>query len=383
MSLLVTVAASATLATADLPPTCTAWGTAALTATCDDCPRIDESSGVVPAQHRAGVWFTHNDAGGEPDLYAFDESGVHLETHSVTGGGFRDWEDLASGPCPAGVAAETCLYIGDVGDNSESRDEIDIWVVAEPEPGASAPVVANWRLRYPAGAHDCEAVVVHPCTGRIYLLTKEREGEPVVFRAPLRPTGLDAAVDLELVTTLSRTWFGDSGLITGADWSAAGDRLVVRTYNGGWIWETDPADPDAHWTTPPTDIPIDVDGQGESIAFHPNGGVLTTTERTPMRIVHLPCATSEPATECPPREPLDTGAPMDTAVPADSAAPVDSAAPDDSAPADDTAPPVDSSTPVAATPESTAPAKGTCGCGGAAAGWVVFGGLLAVRRRRD
>ena len=370
------------------PPNCTEWGEPSLLATCDDCPRIDESSGVVPAMHREGVWFTHNDAGGDPDLYAFDATGVHLETHSVTGGGFRDWEDIATGPCPAGVEAETCIYIGDVGDNSETREEVDIWVVAEPEAGETAPVVASWRLRYPAAPHDCEAVVVHPCTGQIYLLTKERDGEPAVFRVPLRPTGPDAAVDLELVATFSRTWFGDSGLLTGADWSVAGDRLAVRTYDGGWIWQTDPADPDAHWGTPPDPIPIDVEGQGESIAFHPDGGVLTTTERTPMRIVHLPCAASEEAGACPPPEPVDTGDPIDTGPDPDSGIPTDSAdssEPDpDPNPDSDSAPPgADSGPTTAGDPISSPTDKDACGCGGGAAAWVVLGGLVGLRRRRD
>jgi len=360
------------------PPTCTSWGESVLLATCDDCPRIDESSGVVAAVHRPGVYFTHNDAGGSAELYAFDTTGVHIETHSVTGGGFRDWEDIASGPCPSGVDADTCIYIGDVGDNSESREEVDIWVVAEPEAGASAPVVASWRLRYPVDAHDCEAIVVHPCTGRVYLLTKEREGEPVVFRVPATPTGPDAAVDVELVATFSRTWFGDSGLLTSADWSVGGDRLVVRTYDGGWEWITDPANPDAHWTTAPSPIPIDVEGQGESITHHPDGGVLTTTERTPMRIVHLPCDTTEPATTCPPPEPHDTGTPADTADSADTAhsdtAPADSTPPDDSTPNDS----ANQGTP----PTATTVDKDTCGCGGGAAAWVVLAGLLGIRRRQ-
>ncbi len=287
-------------ALAAAPDNCVEWGEAELLATCEDCPLLNESSGVVPSRYRPGVWFTHNDAGGSPDLYAFDTSGVHLETHSVLGAGFRDWEDIASGPCPAGVDAETCIYIGDVGDNGSSREEVDLWVVAEPAAGASVEVVASWRLRYPVEPHDCEAIVVHPCTGRVYFITKERDGVPVVFRVPEDPTGPSMGVDLELVATLPTAWLGESGLVTGADWSAGGDRLVIRTYDCGWIWETDPAAPEAHWSTPPVEIPIDVRGQGESIAFHPDGGVLTTTEQVPMRIVHLDCATTVPAGACPP-----------------------------------------------------------------------------------
>jgi hypothetical protein len=363
-------------------PVCTSWGSPTLLATCDDCPRIDESSGVVPARNRAGVWFTHNDAGGSAELYAFDTTGTHIDTHPVVGGGFRDWEDIASGPCPDGIDAHPCLYIADVGDNSESREEVDIWVVAEPASGESATVVASWRLRYPVDPHDCEALVVHPCTGRVYLLTKERDGDPVVFEVPEEPTGLDAATDLKLVGTLPRTWFDGSGLITGADWSEGGDQLVVRTYDGGWVWQTDPTDPAGHWTVPPDPIPIDVEGQGESIAFHPDGGVLTTTERAPMRIVHLPCdATTDPS-ECPPPEAEDTGEPVDSGEPVDTACceetgvetdSGDSESPVDSAPSDSGSP--------ALVSDSASADKSTCGCGGGAGAWVVVWGMVGWRRR--
>ena len=367
-------------------PVCTAWGELELLATCDDCPRINESSGVVPARHREGVWFTHNDAGGTAELYAFDTMGTHLETHSVRGGGFRDWEDIASGPCPTGVDAETCIYIGDVGDNGSVREEIDIWVVAEPIAGEASEVVANWRLRYPVEPHDCEAIVVHPCTGRVYLLTKEREGEPMVFRVPSSPTGPDSVAELELVATMPRTWFGESGLITGADWSEAGDQLAMRTYDGGWVWQTDPADPDAHWTTPPAPIPIDIEGQGESIAFHPDGGVLTTTERTPMRIVHLPCAASTDPSECPPPEPEDTGSPADTGAPVDTGCCPDTGPDDAPEPDVDDDPQEDSHDDSAASPDPAVspatPTKDECGCSGGDSAWIVVWCLLGLARRR-
>jgi hypothetical protein len=374
---------------AALPPTCTSWGEPTLLATCEDCPRLNESSGVVPARHRPGVWFTHNDAGGSAELYAFDTAGTHIETHRVTGGGFRDWEDLASGPCPDGVEAETCLYIGDVGDNGSTRDEVEIFVVAEPAEGSSPEVVASWRLRYPDEAHDCEAVVVHPCTGRVYLLTKERDGSPLVFRAPAEPTGSGSAGDLELIAILDKAWFGDSGLLTGADWSLGGDRLVLRTYDGGWAWTTDPAAPDGHWSRPPDTVPIDVEGQGEAIAFHPDGGVLTTTERVPMRISHLPCATSEEPPACPPPEPVDTGGPADSGGPEDSAAPGETGDPgtddgDDGTDNTEAPSPTDSSAPPASTATTGSAGGQKGGCGSEAAWlWLVgLVGLAGLGRRR-
>ena len=368
-------------------PVCTGWAEPELIAECTDCPLINESSGVVPARNRADVWFTHNDAGGTAELYAFDSAGTHLETHSVLGGGFRDWEDIATGPCPEGVDADPCLYIGDVGDNGESREEVDIWVVAEPVEGEPADVVASWRLRYPVRPHDCEAIVVHPCTGRVYLITKERSGEPTVFRVPETPTGPDRAVDLELVAALPITWFGDSGLVTGADWSEGGDQLALRTYDGGWYWPTDPSAPDAHWSTEPLPLPIDIEGQGESLAFHPEGGVLTTTERTPMRIVHLQCDGTTDASECPPPEPdpEDTGGPGDTGSTVDTACCPDTGEPSTPEPRDSAPPDDRDADSASAAPASTAaaPSKAAeCGCSNGASAWILIGCLLGLGRRR-
>ena len=185
------------------------------------------------------------------------------------------------------------------------------------------------------------------------------------------------------MATLDRRWLGDSGLLTAADWSDGGDRLVVRTYDGGWEWQTDPAEPDAHWATAPEPIPIDVEGQGESISFHPDGGVLTTTERTPMRNVHLPCDGSVEAPTCPPSsDPDDTGMPTDTGVPTDTG-PADTADTEDSA-GEDSSPPGPSDSAAqdsgAAALDDSSKADGSCGCGNSSA--VIWLGLLGLGLRR-
>lgn len=303
--------------------TCETWAEPTPGIPCTDCASIQESSGIALSWAQPNVWFTHNDAGGSANLYAFTEDGQWVGSHPVTGAGFRDWEDLGAGPCPVDVDAERCIYIADTGDNSRTRDEVNVYVVADPVFDEPAPVVASWRLRYPGEPRDCEAIVVHPCTGRIYLITKEPDIDPAVYRAPEQATGPDFAADLELVAILHRSWFADNGLVTGADWSEGGDSLILRTYRGAWFWRTDPENPDSHWGTAPESVPIDTEGQGESIAFHPDGGVVTTTEGVPMSIVHLRCESAGASTVCPTPEDIsgDTGAHTDTSEPIDSATP--------------------------------------------------------------
>lgn len=196
--------------------TCTEWAEPALLAECDSID-INESSGLAPSALRPGHWFTHNDAGGSAELFVFDEAGAHVETYEVAGAGFRDWEALGAGPCPEAVAADHCLYIGDIGDNGRSRADVFVYVVPEPAPGGIAEVAATWRLGWPEGAEDSEALAVHPCTGRVYLISKHNDGrDPTVWRLPPVPAVEVDPTPLEYVATLPQLWLNSSGKVTGA-----------------------------------------------------------------------------------------------------------------------------------------------------------------------
>lgn len=287
-------------------PACVSWGEPALTGTCEAI-EVNESSGLAGLSSRPGEWVTHNDAGGAAELYRFDESGALLETHAVDGATFRDWEDLAAGPCPD-ETGDRCIFIGDIGDNGRTRTEVQVFAVDLPTPGAPVSVRAAWRLAYPGGSADAEALAVHPCTGRVYVFTKQNDDtDPTVWRLPATAGVEVDPTPLEYVATLPQAWLRDSGRITAADWGGGGDRLVIRTYGHAFAWETDPADPAAHWAAAPIEVPIDPEGQGESIAWHPDGGLFTSTEGVPMRLVRVPCGDTVLGATCPdPTEP-DTG----------------------------------------------------------------------------
>ncbi|MBL8617821.1 MAG: hypothetical protein JNM72_19585 [Deltaproteobacteria bacterium] len=286
-------------------PSCESWGASVDLGTCGE-PALNEASGLAALARAPGQWLTHNDAGGSATLYVFDESAAFVEALAVEGATMRDWEDMAAGPCPAAVAADRCVYIGDIGDNSEVREDIVVYVLPEPPAGGPAVVAAQWRLRYPPGPQDAEALTVHPCTGQVHIFTKDRDGDPGVYALPAEPTGPDMVAELSLVATLPRATFDGSGLITAADWSPGGELLALRTYGGGWAWRTDPSAPDAHWPGSPERLPIDTSGQGEALAFHPEGGLLLVNEGSPMSVRRLPCATFTEVEGCP-RPPEDSG----------------------------------------------------------------------------
>src|SRR6266545_5181724 len=157
---------------------------------------IEESSGIAASRRNAGIFWTHNDSGDGPFVYAFDRQGKHRGVWRVTGAKAIDWEDMAIGPGPR--RGRSYLYLGDIGDNSKKRDQITVYRVAETQvtPKDSSSTVQNprdteaadvIRLKYPDGKYDAEALLIHPFTGDLYVITK-------VMGAPAR--GL---VDLLLV----------------------------------------------------------------------------------------------------------------------------------------------------------------------------------------
>ena len=80
----------------------------------------------------------------------------------VPGAEAVDWEDLALGPGPGG---RPLLYLGDIGDNREARETVDVYRVPEPRATSGATATApatRLRLRYPDGAHDAETLLVAP-----------------------------------------------------------------------------------------------------------------------------------------------------------------------------------------------------------------------------
>ena len=283
--------------------TCSDYADPAEQGQVEDSP-VNESSGLAYGRDRQGVWYTHNDSGGQPELYAFELDGTYIGAHAVEGVPFADWEALSWGPCPDG---SSCLYIGDVGDNGQARPYVSVYAVREPAEGEPAELVGTWNASYPEGAaQNSEALMVHPRTGRIDLVTKVNADSSGVYRFPAAATW-DAIGELELIATVAISGKGGSLSVTGSDWDPDGDRVVIRTYSAAYQWSADPCEPDAHWGDEPLSW-YTSDGQGEAIAFNGIGDLVTSSEGNPMVLKRLVCA--EPGDGS---GPCDTGGPLDSA----------------------------------------------------------------------
>ena len=269
--------------------TCDAYGEAERAAEVGGST-VDEASGLAVSHVRDGVFFTHGDRGADPIVASFDRTGRLLDEHVVEDAPNRDWEDLASAPCPD---EGWCLYIGDIGDNDAERSEIAVYVIREPEPGeTNVKTIAQYEAVYPSGPRDAEAMMVHPCTGRIHIVTKATDGNAEVYRFPVAPEGV---VTLEQVASLQLQGpVEGSRAATGGAWDDDGDRVAVRTNDRIFEWRTDPDRPNAHWTSPPLELVGTTEAQGEGIAYGPGGDLYTVGEGAPIPLTRYACESTAP-----------------------------------------------------------------------------------------
>ena len=186
-------------------------------------PDITESSGLVASRKFPGVFWTHNDHGSSPRLFAVSRNGLLVTKFPVTGATISDWEDISTDD--AGN-----LYLADIGDNDETRDQIQVYRIVEPNPTGSGSVQVNrtWRLKYKDKAHDAETLFIQ--NGNGYIVTKHRDSTGVeLLRFPLSSTSR--------VTTLESVGrIKVAADVSGGSISRDSSSLALVTDNGAYLF---------------------------------------------------------------------------------------------------------------------------------------------------
>lgn len=242
-------------------------------------PLLEESSGIVASRARRGVFWTVNDSGNDPLLFATDSSGADLGYLRVEGARNTDWEDISIGPCTH--APGTCLFIADLGDNTFRRPYVVIYVVPEIDPPTgpadttrAVAVEDIIVLKYPDQPHDAEALAV--TRDWLLVITKDRTGPAVLFRTPRQAAG---ARTLERLTELNIHISTIRGrLVTGAAVSRNEHLLVVRTYPTIHLFALRDGLPVPQTSPDGLAIPV-VETQGEGVCFDDEGRLVLSSER--------------------------------------------------------------------------------------------------------
>ena len=251
--------------------------------------RIDEASGIVASRRYPGLYYVHNDSAGRPEIYVLNRTGTIVATLRLRGARNVDWEDIAMAPGTGSKRWDVC--VADIGDNQRRRPEVVIYRFAEPDLAArGSQVIAVTprvvRCRYEDGPRDAEALVVDPLDGAGYVLTKRWDGRCGAYR--LADWSAPQPVTLRKVGWLRfpPATLPIARMVTGADITPDGRRLVVRTYIGGWEW-TLPTRTKADGflrliATRPRALTLAAEPQGEAICYAADGSaLLTISERSP------------------------------------------------------------------------------------------------------
>ena len=243
---------------------------------------VTEASGLAGGRVNPGVWWTHNDSGDGPRVFAIEGDGRLLTTMGVSGAQAWDWEDIDIGPGPGGAPY---IYVADLGDNFKVRQTsigYQIYRFPEPRLGTLAPAnltttAQRIDVRYPDGPHNTEATLVDPVTGDYYMVTKQQPAQ--VFRIPagsLLPGRTVVPTELGEVD-LSDPNSG-SDIPTGAAISTDGSMIVVKTLTVTWFWPRPAGSSVGDVLLRQRPCPAVDLGSGEAVAFDASGGQVATME---------------------------------------------------------------------------------------------------------
>jgi hypothetical protein len=234
-------------------------------------PDVPEASGLAISRHDPGLIWTHNDSGNAAALFAIDAAG-RPRGHVRVPAQLRDWEAMSAAPCDSlrlrSGPASSCLFLGDIGDNSRARSRVQVLVVPEPAPGdADTPRPDVYAVSYPDGAHNAEAMFV--TGGRLFIITRDRVG---TLYGSVAPLGEDHAITLRRISQLGLS------AVTDAETSPDATSVVVRTSHEVRIYRT--GDLIGGGVTPRVKIPIDGvrEPQGEGVAIGEGGMLYLASE---------------------------------------------------------------------------------------------------------
>ena len=206
-----------------------------------DFPEVNEASGLVKSRLWEGVFWTHNDSGDEARIFPIKKDGTVIKPEWMSDyKGIQipdavnvDWECIATDD-------NGHLYIGDIGNNSNTRRDLMIYIIEEPFPTQTVVTNTKKRISYyypdqkeiPAKKFNFDAEAMFWKDGKIYVLTKHRAD---TFTQLYR---LDTLSTREKKAARLIARFNTRGQVSGADVSPDRRKLVVLTYTSVWLFET-------------------------------------------------------------------------------------------------------------------------------------------------
>lgn len=195
-----------------------------------------EISGMI--YRNDGFWI-HNDSGNAPFIMFMKKDGTIESIKEITRSPNYDWEDITSDK-------KGNIYIGDIGNNRNTRRTLQIYKIPDPTSLSSMRVPAekiefsyNDQMQYPPKGnrlvYDAEAMIYFNDT--IFIFNKNRtkpfDGFVRLHSVPARPGNYKAILRDSIYLggqAMETSW------ITGADISRDGKTLALLSHQNVWLF---------------------------------------------------------------------------------------------------------------------------------------------------
>lgn len=171
------------------------------------------------------------DNGNKDVLYEIDSTAKPLRKLKIENAKNNDWEDLA-------ISKNGTLYIGDFGNNSNSRKNLVIYKITQNQLNKKTPEAKKIKFSYPEqkeyppknGKLLFDAEGFFHWENHLYIFTKNRShpysGQTLIYRVPDKKGSYEAELVGDLVLCADK----DHCSITGADISEDGKTIALLGY---------------------------------------------------------------------------------------------------------------------------------------------------------
>jgi hypothetical protein len=195
---------------------------------------LSETSGLE-VNDSLTLW-THNDSGGEDRIYLVNHNAQILDSFDIINANNKDWEDLAKDDATGNI------FIGDFGNNNQSRDDLRIYIVnpdtltnnnhqlitetisfSYPDQSSFPPSSNNKNF-------DCESMFFY--NDSLYLISKNTSNIGTGYAKLYRLPSIAGSYTAELMDSF---YFHEP--ITAADISPDGNTLIVTGYLSLFIFK--------------------------------------------------------------------------------------------------------------------------------------------------